>query len=137
MGITKKVIDGVEWLGKKSIKKIPINANSTIIDKAFPFRLTKTGGALITLGAGGYTVGTIISQDHNRASMGYLSYEDGPARMTGPQTTGKVETAKRLSRGNQQVFNDIMSSTMNSSVGNMVENYGATGDLVFALHNGR
>lgn len=75
-------------------------------------------------------------KNRNASKLGRISYADGPARMTSSQTTGALQAARNS--GSREMFDSIMAQSMRTSNGlDAIDDYGATGDLVFALHNAR
>lgn len=98
----------------------------------------KTANLAGFAGITGVTSAAILADEgfkaRNSNKLGYISYMDGPARMTSSQTTGALEAAKNS--GSKEMFNEIVTQAMQSSNDfNKIDDFGATGDLVFALHN--
>lgn len=82
------------------------------------------------------TIGYEGVKSRNSNKLGYVSYQDGPARMTSSQTTGALQVAR--SQGSREGFEGIAKAAMKTeSLAGKINDFGATGDLVFALHNAR
>lgn len=72
----------------------------------------------------------------SRAKLGRVSYADGMSRMTNSFTTGAVNVARRTSKGNYEVFNDMIEETFNNglSLSRTVDDYGATPEMISSLY---
>lgn len=100
-----------------------------------PVKASPLGVGLIMGGISAVGVGNTAIQHRNRAKMGRITYSGGPARMTKSFTSGGVEGMMRASKGNYEVFSDMVSDAMtNNSIAGKIENYGVTPQFVSALY---
>lgn len=110
--------------------------NSSYSEKMFP-RMANAGGAgLAMAGLGAGVLAVEGFKAANRRKLGYVSYMDGPARMvsTGTNVAPQIRTA---SNGDENRYNAMASSIKSNSLYNQIDDFGATGNIVFALHNSR
>lgn len=137
-GAIDTIDDALHTETGKKIGQSFVRYNTSNDNNMMPFQVGGMG-ALATFGvASGGILASEGIKAHGANKLGYVSYMDGPARLTTPDTNGLVNAAHRLSKGNPEAFNEIASQGLKqNSLFGAIDDYGATGDLVFALHNAR
>lgn len=96
-------------------------------------RLTKAGmGAMIGGTMAVSTVGAIGNNGSKFNKMGQISTSENLDRLISYDGSGFLNNVNKVSQGDPEVMQDIVKSTFDN-----VNQYGASGDLVFALHNMR
>lgn len=139
---------GMVWKGVKSAAKVVgkgVKAVSTtklagkaLDDATFYERIigrkaNALGVAGITgIAMAGQTVNAMVGSDSNIAKLGYTSVGENLDRLVSYDGSGFVRNINRVSGGDPEVMQDIVKNTFNNP-----NQFGATGDLVFALHNTR
>ena len=128
-----KVVKGI---GKVLTEPNTIANGGGLSSILIPRRLTGTGAAVVVGGIGALNLANEGVKSRNRAILGKVSYVGGPARMTQSYTSGAVEAMHRASGGNYAVFSEMAEGVMTRpSIGGIIENHGATPELVAALYN--
>lgn len=129
MGMMKKMITANTVFGTNGTDAGGLSA------LLIPVKASPLGVGLIMGGISAVGIGNTAIQHRNRAKMGRITYSGGPARMTKSFTSGGVEGMMRASKGNYEVFSDMVSDAMtNNSIGGIIENYGVTPQFVSALY---
>lgn len=133
MAIAKKVLKEVgEVLTKPNTIQNGGGLSSLIVRR----RVTAAGGLTAVGVVGAATLANEGFKGHNRAKLGRIAYGGGPARMTKSFTSGAVEAMHRASNGNYAAFSDMAEEVVtNQTLGGVIENYGATPELISALYN--
>lgn len=108
-------------------------AELTPLSKLVPKRLNKKGIAALTAGTMAVsTVGAIKDNSSKLNNLGYVSTSDNLDRLISYDGSGFLQNFNQVSQGDPEVMKDIVKHTFDN-----VNQYGASGDLVFALHNMR
>lgn len=97
-------------------------------------RLTLAGAAVVTAGTMGVATANEIGNSgmtkFNR--LGDISVGENLDRLISYDGSGFVDSINSVSQGDPEVMNDIVKNTFSQT-----NQFGASGDLVFALHNRR
>lgn len=133
MAMVTKVVKGI---GKALTEPNTIANGGGLSSILVPRRFTAGGAAIVLGGIGSANVANEGIKARNRAKLGRISYVGGPARMTGSYTSGAVQAMHKASGGNYAVFSDMAEEMVQGpGIGGIVENYGATPELVSALYH--
>lgn len=133
MAMATKVVKGI---GKVLTEPNTIANGGGLSSILVPRRLTAGGAAVALGGIGALNIGNEGIKARNRAKLGRVSYIGGPARMTSSYTSGAVQAMHKASGGNYAVFSDMAEDVVQGTgIGGIVENYGATPELVSALYH--
>lgn len=133
MAVIKKTLKG---LGKVLTQKNSFNNDGGLSSLVIPRQVNGAGAALVIGGGAAIGVANEGFKSHNRAKLGRVRYGNGPARMTSSYTSGAVQAMRRASNGNYAAFADMAEEVVgNASIGGVIENYGATPELISALYN--
>lgn len=110
--------------------------NNSYSEKMFPKMANLGGAGLAMAGIGTGVLAVEGFKASNRRKLGYVSYMDGPARMvsTGTNVAPQIRAA---SNGDENRHRAMASSIKSNSLYNQIDDFGATGNIVFALHNSR
>ena len=130
MAMTKKALDGLIGIGK-ALTEANTVADGGLSALVVPRRFNKTGVGVVMGGMGAFAMANEGIKGRNKAKLGKVSYNGGPARMTSSYTSGAVEAMHRASGGNYSAFYDMAEET----VGGTIETYGATPELISALYH--
>lgn len=96
-------------------------------------RLTKTGMAALAVGTMGVSTVQSIGNNGSKANkMGNISVGDNLDRLISYDGSGFFDSINQVSQGDPEVMTDIVKNSFDN-----INQYGASGDLVFALHNMR
>lgn len=125
MAMEKKVLGGL--LKRVSPKDIAVGGLSS---KIMPYHFTKAGGAAMTVGALAVSGGAELVKAGNSNKLGRTTIAENLDRLVSYDGSGFAQNMKRVSRGNSEVMKDMVKNTFNSS-----NQWGADGNIVFALHN--
>lgn len=119
-------------LRKLLTKPIEDLANAPISERLIQRQLN-AGGIIALTGAtmGVSTVGAMMDSS-KPSKLGKVSIEENLDRLVSIDGSGFVEQANQLSGGDPEIMSDIVKHSFNSP-----NQWGASGDLVFALHNRR
>jgi hypothetical protein len=96
-------------------------------------RLTKRG--LVALGAGTMAVSTAGAVGNNGSKfnrMGNISTAENLDRLVSYDGSGFLNNINRVTQGDPEVMQDVVDNSFDN-----LNQFGASGDLVFALHNMR
>jgi hypothetical protein len=127
----KGIVDG---LGKSVIKDIPEEAmeNQTFYGRLIGKQLTPGGLGLLTLGTMGVsTVNNVLSSDRI-ANLGHVSVADNLDRLISYDGSGFIKRVNEVAGGDPAIMKDIVENAFDEP-----NQFGATGSIVFALHNMR
>lgn len=120
----------------KLIRKNSFTDGGGISSLLVPVQLTGTGAALVTGATTAFSLAKTAQQGFNKAKTGYVTYSNGPVRMTGSFNSGAVETMKRASGGNYRIFSEMAENVLTGDRAfDKLETYGATPELISALYN--
>ena len=126
-GLGKKVLSGA---GRALVKKAPVEAGTALFERLIPYEATLAGAGVLALGTmAAKTVNTALDTG-NYARLGKVEFEENLDRLVSYDGTGFVEGLNSIS--DQEVQQDIVKHTFNN-----LSQGGASGDIVFALHNMR
>ena len=130
-GLVKKALSGVgKGMSKAFIKKAPVEASTALFERLIPYEATLAGAGVLAAGTmAAKTVNTVIDNG-DYAKLGRIGMSEGLDRIVSYDGTGFAETLNSIS--NQEVQQDIVKHTFNN-----ISQGGASGDIVFALHNMR
>lgn len=111
-------------------------ADSGFAGKLIPKRLTKIGLGTMALGTMALSTGkAMINEDGGMTKfnrLGTVSMADNLDRLISYDGKGYQQALNNVSQGDPEVMQDMVKNTFSS-----VNQYGASGSLVFALHNMR
>lgn len=131
--VTGKVGKGV---GKKLLKDMTEEElkDASLYERILGKKLNAGGVALLT--GGTMAVSTVGAISNNGLSkfqkMGNTSVGDNLDRLVSYDGSGFVQNINRVSKGNPAVMQDIVQNTFDNP-----NQFGVSGDIVFALHNMR
>lgn len=123
----KKVLSGA---GKAFVKKAPVEAGTALFERLIPYEATLAGAGLIAGGTMAASTVNKVLDTGGYAKLGKIGFEENLDRLVSYDGTGFVEGLQSI--GNQEVQQDIVKHTFNN-----ISQGGASGDIVFALHNMR
>ena len=134
-------IDNIDWKGAaKGVDNFMFREgrglmHSEIIPKHFTAKgAVAVGGGLLALKGTGELIRGAGATRH-----GYISYGDGPAKMTNSFTSGAVQAMHEASKGNYEVFSDmardVVKPSLASGIGGRLDDYGADANMISALYN--
>lgn len=143
MGIAKKAIGGIakftgktaKFAYKKSTSELTEKAleDATFYERIIGRKANIAGVAGITgLTMGAQTVNTMLDGNSKTAMLGYTSVGENLDRLVSYDGSGFIRNFNQVSGGDPEVMRDIAKNTFDNP-----NQFGATGDLVFALHNMR
>lgn len=135
MALAKKALQGLGKVSKALTEPNTIadgGLSAAIIRRRF-----KPSTAIgIVGGMGAVSLANEGLQGRNKATLGRVRYNGGPARMTGSYTSGAVRAMHRASGGNYGAFSDMAEEAMQGqTVSGAIETYGATPELISALYH--
>lgn len=154
-GVSEKVITGI---GKSTMKATEIGAkagkfvggkagkhltkelseealkNATLYERMVGKKLNAGGIAALTVGTMAVSTGEAIADNGMSKfnKLGYTSVGDNLDRLVSYDGSGFIENINQVSNGDPEIMQDIVKNSFNN-----VNQFGASGDIVFALHNMR
>lgn len=108
--------------------------NATLYERTVGKKLNKAGVLAVT-GAtiGASTIGAVLDNGMSKyQKLGYTSVGDNLDRLVSYDGSGFIENINKVSNGDPEVMQDIVKNSFDN-----VNQFGASGDIVFALHNMR
>lgn len=122
--------------GKHLTKELTEEAleNATLYERMVGKKLTAGGVAALTVGTMAVSTGEAIADNGMSKfnKLGYTSVGDNLDRLVSYDGSGFVENINQVSNGDPEIMQDIVKNSFNN-----VNQFGASGDIVFALHNMR
>lgn len=122
--------------GKRLTKELTGNAleNATLYERMVGKKLTAGGVAALTIGTMAVSTGEAIADNGMSKinKLGYTSVGDNLDRLVSYDGSGFIENINQVSNGDPEIMQDIVKNSFNN-----VNQFGASGDIVFALHNMR
>lgn len=154
-GVSEKIVDGVgnatigaaKTAGKigKSTGKLANKTltkeltgealeNATFYERTIGKKLNAGGVAALTIGTMAVSTGEAIADNGMSKfnKLGYTSVGDNLDRLVSYDGSGFIENINQVSNGDPEIMQDIVKNSFNN-----VNQFGASGDIVFALHNMR
>lgn len=127
-------VKGVKGAGKMLTKELSEEAleNATLYERVAGRKLNAGGIAVV---AGGTMLASTINAaatSGKSAKLGHVSVGENLDRLVSYDGSGALNKINEMSGGDYEVMSDIVSNTFNNP-----NQFGATGDIVFALHNMR
>lgn len=108
--------------------------NATLYERMIGKKLN-VAGTTLAIGAtmGVSTVGAVVNNGGGKiAKLGYTSVGENLDRLVSYDGSGFMNNVNKVAGGDPEVMQDIVNNTFNQ-----VNHFGASGDIVFALHNMR
>lgn len=131
-GLIKKVLGLTDDLVEGAVKSSRRLEDATFYERVMGKKLNAKGVAVATSATIGVsTVGAMMDSSKPN-NLGKISIEENLDRLISIDGSGFVEQANQLSGGDPEIMSDIVKHSFNSP-----NQWGASGDLVFALHNMR
>lgn len=122
--------------GKYLTKELTGDAleNATLYERMVGKKLTAGGIAALTVGTMAVSTGEAIADNGMSKfnKLGYTSVGDNLDRLVSYDGSGFVEGINQISNGDPEVMQDIVKNSFDN-----LNQFGASGDIVFALHNMR
>lgn len=136
IGLVTGTVKGAPALGKALTKNMTAEelADASIYEKLLGKKLNAGGLGLLTAGTMAVsTIGAISNNGLSKAQkVGHVSVGDNLDRLVSYDGSGFVQNINRVSKGNPAVMQDIVENTFDNP-----NQFGVSGDIVFALHNMR
>lgn len=143
MSLATKILKGTKagkFAGSKASKRLTKeltgNAleNATLYERMVGKKLTAGGVAALTFGTMAVSTGEAIANNGMSKinKLGYTSVGDNLDRLVSYDGSGFIDNINKISNGDPEVIQDIVKNSFNN-----VNQFGASGDIVFALHNMR
>lgn len=133
MGLATKILSKA---GKHLTKELSGEAlkNATLYERMVGKKLTAGGVAALTVGAMAVSTGEAIADNGMSKfnKLGYTSVGDNLDRLVSYDGSGFIDNINKISNGDPEIMQDIVKNSFNK-----VNQFGASGDIVFALHNMR
>lgn len=122
--------------GKHLTKELTGDAlkNATLYERMVGKKLSAGGIAALTVGTMAVSTGEAIAGNGMSKvnKLGYISVGDNLDRLVSYDGSGFIENINQVSNGDPEVMQDIVKNSFNKA-----NQFGASGDIVFALHNMR
>lgn len=154
-GVSEKIVEGVgnatistaKTIGKagKKVGKLTNKTltkeltgkaleNATLYERMVGKKLNAGGIAALTVGTMAVSTGEAIADNGMSKfnKLGYTSVGDNLDRLVSYDGSGFIENINQVSNGDPEIMQDIVKNSFNN-----VNQFGASGDIVFALHNMR
>jgi|GEM_PF-4292685 len=136
IGLAGGTVKGGAKLGKSLIRDITEEElkDASLYERLAGKKLTGVGIGLLTGGTMAMsTIDAISNEGLGKAQrVGKVSIGDNLDRLVSYDGTGFAQNINRVSRGNPEVMQDIVQNTFDNP-----NQFGVSGDIVFALHNMR
>ena len=141
MGLVTKTLGkigkGAKNLASKTLTKELTGKtleNATLYERAVGKKLNAAGvgvaiGATMAVSTGGAILENGMSKVNK---LGYTSVGDNLDRLVSYDGSGFIKNINQVSNGDPEIMQDIVKNSFNN-----VNQFGASGDIVFALHNMR
>lgn len=108
--------------------------NATLYERMVGKKLNAGGIAALTVGTMAVSTGEAIADNGMSKfnKLGYTSVGDNLDRLVSYDGSGFIENINQVSNGDPEIMQDIVKNSFNK-----VNQFGVSGDIVFALHNMR
>ncbi len=131
-GLIKKALSLTDDLVEGATKSSRRLENATFYERIIGKKLNAKGVAVATGATMGVsTVGAMFDSSKPN-KLGYVSVGDNLDRLISYDGSGFINNINKVSGGDPEVMQDIVKNSFSS-----VNQMGASGDIVFALHNMR
>jgi hypothetical protein len=124
-GMVKKALGSA--FRKATVEEVASNGLS---GKLVPYRLKPAATVALTAGAVAATTGPELVRAGQSNKVGYTSFAENLDRLISYDGSGFAGAVNRAAKGNTEVMRDIVQHTFTNP-----NNFGADGNIVFALHN--
>lgn len=119
-GMKKKILQSL-------FKKVdPVDISSKIL----PYHFSALGGAAMTAGALAVVGNSELLKAGNANKIGKTTIAENLDRLVSYDGSGFAQNMNRVSRGNPEIMKDMVKNTFDN-----YNQWGADGNIVFALHN--
>lgn len=135
VGGVVKAGKATKGIGKALTKEVTDMNDQTLYGRLVGRRLNNLGAVALTAGTMGVTTLNAMADNVNNskiAKLGYTSASDNLDRLISYDGSGFLNRINEVSGNDPEVLSDIVSNTFTNP-----NQFGANGDIVFALHNMR